>query len=350
MKKLSRFLVVWAGLVLSIPGYGQTIADAVNNAAAAYLKDTARVGLSIGVISGGKQYNSNYGETSPGSGLKPTGQSIYEIGSISKTFTALMLAHAIMDKKISLNDDIRKYLDGSYPNLQYADGSPVKVVYLIAHIARFPNNFDDTHDGIAFRQELYKMKLDTLKPFRYAYSNAGYQLLGYILENAYHKSYEDLLKQLITGPLGMRDTKVMFSKTDSPLMLYGYNAKKQRAPNMQAAFPGAGAIRSTMHDMMIYMDYEMKEPDVYVKMTHRALFGNVDNNANTIPWTIGRNRDWDFFMREDGGTRGYRTFLTLFPDYQTGIMLLTNQTDESAGQALYDLTNTIFKAIKTADY
>ncbi|MES2277708.1 MAG: serine hydrolase domain-containing protein [Bacteroidota bacterium] len=322
----------------------------VHRAALVYMSDTARVGLSIGVIANGKSYIYNYGRVSPQSASLPSAHSLYEIGSITKTFTALMVAHGIAEKKMDLNEDIRKYLKGNYPNLQYGNGEPVKLVYLLAHIGRFPRFFTKPVDAgfttADLDNELHQIKLDTLKPYRYQYSNAGYQLLGQILENVYGQTYDELLKRYITGPLQMVSTKVNIPATDAPWLLNGYNAKKQIMPAMANALPGAGSIKSNMQDMLKYMDYQLKEPDAVVKTTHRPLYGTPETGENAMPWVINRNSNWDYFIREDGGTRGQRCFMAMFPDYQVGILLLSNQTDDNAGEKLYEAYNAIFNALK----
>jgi D-alanyl-D-alanine-carboxypeptidase/D-alanyl-D-alanine-endopeptidase len=174
--------------------------SAIDKLVTDYMKWGKRVGISLGVNYKGQSFTYNYGETSPGSGILPSERSVYEIGSITKTFTGLLMAHAITEHRIALSDDIRKFLPGSFPNLQYPNGDPVKVGYLLAHTAQFPNSFGDVNGTVnrndAFIDSLRKVKLDSLKSFRYRYSNVGYQLLGLILENVYKKSYADLISRL----------------------------------------------------------------------------------------------------------------------------------------------------------
>src|SRR5437588_6073830 len=84
-----------------------------------FMNDTSRVGVSVGVYINDKTFIYNYGTTQKGKNIKPTNSTIYEIGSVTKTFTGILLAQAIVDKKVKINDDIRKYLEGDYPNLSY---------------------------------------------------------------------------------------------------------------------------------------------------------------------------------------------------------------------------------------
>src|SRR5208282_2406421 len=82
--------------------------DAVVSAAAAsFMSNPGKMGLSVGVLDHGQMYRYNYGEIAPGSGKAPTSATLYEIASISKTFTALILAHALAEHRMNLNDDIR---------------------------------------------------------------------------------------------------------------------------------------------------------------------------------------------------------------------------------------------------
>jgi len=212
------------------------------------MKNPGKVALSVGVIYNGAFYKYNYGETSPGSGKMPSSNTLYEIGSITKTFTALPLAHAINEKKIGLNDDIRKYLKGDYPNLQYANGQRVKIAYLVNHIARFPRNTAKSLDSLFteddFYKELHAVKLDTLQPYKYSYSNFGYQVLGNILENAYSLTYDQLIKKYITGPLDMSEIQVY--QAGRVNLIRGYNPDKKKMPDIPAIYPAAGSLRSNI--------------------------------------------------------------------------------------------------------
>jgi CubicO group peptidase (beta-lactamase class C family) len=171
--------------------------------------------------------------------------------------------------------------------------------------------------------------------------------LGRILENIYEKTYDELLSREITGPLHMVSTGVTAESKSLTYGTNGYDAQGKPMPPSADSLPGAGAIRSTIDDMNIYMQYQLKEADPLVKLTHHPLFGDLENGENALPWAVGRTRDWDYYIREDGGTKGYRSFMVLYPDYQVGIMLMTNQTDDNAGRKLYEMTSAIFKEVKT---
>ncbi|NNU34491.1 beta-lactamase family protein [Mucilaginibacter sp. S1162] len=192
---------------------------AVDSVARQYFRDPNSAGLSIGIIKNGKRYIYHYGETKKQTGMLPDNATVYEIGSITKTFTATLLAHAVLENKVSLTDDIRKYLAGSYPNLEF-NGRPITLQDLANHTSRLPELPEDigsqaafnplmpefNYDSARFYTALHKVKIDTLPGYKFLYSNWGYALLGHILENVYQQPYAVLLRNYITKPWGMNNT------------------------------------------------------------------------------------------------------------------------------------------------
>ena len=357
---MKNFLLTILSLAFGSQLFAQAISDnplktrldsVVDKAAKNYMKDNNRVGFSIGFIANNKKYTYNYGETAIGSKKLPTAQSIYEIGSLTKTFTGLLVAHAVQEGKMDYQADIRRYLPEGFSNLQYPNGAPVKLIYLIAHVSKFPNSFKEDPNGAPFTEEyflknLHEIKLDSLKEFKYAYSNVGYQLLGYMLERIYQKSFNDLVQQYITQPLKMNNTKIVFPEQVQGNILKGYTAQKEEAPAQPTTFVGAGGLRSTLNDMLNYLQYQIEEKDPLVKLSHRITSGNIDEEAHAFQWAIGKTWNWDNYIRTDGGTRGFRSFCMMYPDYNLSFIVLSNQTDNSAGGGLYRITAAIFNELK----
>jgi serine-type D-Ala-D-Ala carboxypeptidase/endopeptidase len=316
-----------------------------------YMKNSNRVGLSIGIGYKGRTFMYNYGETSPGSGVLPTPHSIYEIGSVTKTFTGLLVAQAITEGKLSLNDDIRKYLPGSFPNLQYPSGDPVKLGYLLAHTAQLPNSFGDVlSQNITepvFLDSLHTVKLDSLKGFRYNYSNVGYQLLGLILENVYRLKYADLLSRYITVPLKMSQTGLNSGGTKALTVLKGYGANREEVNSMPVSMPAAGSLGSSVADMLKYLHHQNEEKDPAVRLSHRVIVGDVDQGAHAFQWELGKTWSWDQYIRIDGGTRGFRSYCVIYPLKKIEVVVLSNQKDDSAGLELYKIATGIYNTLKS---
>jgi serine-type D-Ala-D-Ala carboxypeptidase/endopeptidase len=320
--------------------------SAIDRLVLTYMKEGNRVGLSLGVSVKGRTYFYNYGETSPGSGQLPTARSVYQIGSITKTFTGLLIAQAVTEGKLNLNDDIRTYLPGHFPDLQYSNGDPVKVAYLLAHTAQFPASFGDMATEQAFLDSLRTIRLDSLRGFRYRYSNIGYQLLAVIAERIYQQPYAALVRRFITTPMGMTQTKLTYAATERTLLLKGHDVNRQAVDDTALTVPGAGGLSSSVSDLLRYLQFQSAEKTAAVRLTHRILVGDVDKEAYGFQWAIGKTWGWDQYMRIDGGINGFRSYCVMYPLREVSIVLLSNQKDDTAGFGLYKIATGIYAALK----
>jgi hypothetical protein len=163
----------------------------VDSLALDYLKDPGNSSLSIGLVTDGKVESFFYGETKKGTGKLPDGHSLYEIASISKTFTGIMLAHAVNQHKMALNDPLIKYLTGNYPGLQFK-GEPIRMIHLGNHTSGLPSlpanldkqpGFDPANPYVNYNKDmidqyLKTFKLDTLPGTKAVYSNLAFGILG----------------------------------------------------------------------------------------------------------------------------------------------------------------------------
>jgi len=105
-------------------------------------KKSGSYSVSIGIIKDGKQYTQHFGEIDKNKGNTATDSTYFEVASITKLFTGYLLAEAVLEKKINLEDDIRTYLTDSYPNFEY-NGRPIKVKNLISYESALPANLPD---------------------------------------------------------------------------------------------------------------------------------------------------------------------------------------------------------------
>lgn len=217
----------------------------VDKAARSYFKNLKTVGLSVGVVKDGSFYVYNYGEAEKGGGKLPTADSFYEIGSITKTFTGILLAQAVADGKVKLDDDIRRYLDGSYPNLEFQN-LPVTLRHLATHTSGIPSATDNVKDinylnpwenfsGEQLLDALHRVKLDRRAGEKFEYSNSAVGLLGNILERVYGMSYEKLVKKYIAEPAGMKETKISLSEAEMRRFVKGHNNEGRISPTGMCA-------------------------------------------------------------------------------------------------------------------
>lgn len=297
------------------------------------------VGVSIGVLVNDKRYFYNYGEAEKGSGTAPKQSTIYEIGSISKTFTATLLADAVSRGKIKLEDPVNKYLPDSVPAIAY-NGTPVTVLSMINHssgIPRMPGNFDfdaalndpykDYDDKKLF--SFYK----TFSPTRkagddYEYSNLAVGTVGVILEKVNNTQYENLLFKTICEPLAMHDTREYLRPQDSARFAKGYDNGQYAAPWNFKAFMGAGGIRSTAEDMLLYAEAQLgKAPaqlNKAIQITHTPTF-TKGNTTVAMGWHIIKPGN-DKLLFHNGGTGGYRSYLAVNPQKKFAVVMLSNTT------------------------
>lgn len=314
----------------------------VDHAVLPLTQDQPWVGFSVGVVKDGQIYRFNYGRTAKDKDEVPSEHTLYELGSVTKTFTSIILANAVLEKKVSLDDDIRRYLKGDYPNLEY-NGKPIRLLHLVNLTSSLPNNMPDIsslkrsdsifyavvklneHYGREdFFRDLHSVKLDTVPGLVPRHSNAAAELLGFILENVYQTSYEALVKKYITGPLKMEHTYLTVPADQSALLAKCYNEKGLTQPYIIPNAGAAGGMKSCMDDMVRYVSFQLDENNAAVKMTHQVAWGDVNTFALGLNWFMG-TFDGKRQVRMDGTTFGFTSYCLLYPDLHFGVFLMTNE-------------------------
>ncbi len=338
----------------------------VHTSAQTFMDDKRAVGVSIGIFNDGKTFTYNYGEVEKGSRTLPSHRTLYEIASITKTFTGTLLAHAVVEQHVQLDDDVRIYLDDEYPNLAF-DGQPVKLVHLINHTSQLPFMLPDRpelfehpdpielpkmlvhlsqrYTRTNFFADLHQVQLDTVPGVAFKYSNAAAQLLGYILERVYGMSYEQVVTAKITGPLHMQDTKISLSHAERGRLATGHyedgSAALYDTPHSQAA----GALYSSTSDMLEYVAFHLNETHEVVRLSHQPTWGDIHTSAVGLNWQLqmtaaGQRRIW-----QSGGSFGFSSYCVVVPDVQLGVVLLANEADRTTQGRLASMANTIQGAI-----
>jgi CubicO group peptidase (beta-lactamase class C family) len=176
----------------------------VDKAVRPYMMKKQTVGMAIGVLMDGKVSFYGYGETDRGNGVIPDQHTLFEIGSITKTFTTTLLELAAVDGKLSLDEPVNKYLPDSIPALVY-DGIPVTLKTMANHTSGLPRDPPNLHPPDPanefkgyYNQDLFSFyrhfRLTQRPGKRFAYSNLAVGTLGVILEEVYRQSYETLVR------------------------------------------------------------------------------------------------------------------------------------------------------------
>jgi CubicO group peptidase (beta-lactamase class C family) len=333
-----------------------------------FIVQQSKVGISIGIYHKGEIATYNYGSTQLEKQELPTNRTLYEIGSISKTFMGTLLAKAVKDGKLKMNDDIRMYLEGSYPNLEYK-GTPIRLYQLVSHISGLPFFMPDSptlfknpnYDSLPFvitriqqnyskqqfLDDLHKVKLDTVPGFQFHYSNAGAQLMKYILEKVYNKPFEKILEVNICRPLAMGNTNVIFSKNNVRLLAKGYDEKGHQMPYNPPMLDAAGGVYSNVTDMLYYLKYHLNELDEVVTLSHMITTGKISDYAVGLNWQEKLNAEKKRKLWQSGGTFGFSSYCVVYPELDIAIVLLTNESDQKAQSELEDIANMIYQKISS---
>jgi CubicO group peptidase (beta-lactamase class C family) len=314
-----------------------------------FMFESKSVGLSIGILKDGKQYFYNYGETVKGNKQLPTNKNLYEIGSVTKTFTGILLAKAVTEGKLKLTDPVNKYLPKNAALLIY-DGDTAKLVHLSNHtsgLPPLPGNFDMTneinpykdYDEAKLLAYLKTAKLQRKPGTKHEYCNLGVGLLGYILSKMYKMPFEEMVTKFITSKAGMTDTREFLLKKDSALFMQGYNAALQKQSQWDlGALTAAGSLRSNTDDMLKYAQLNLETADPVLQkataLSHVSTFTNGQQQI-ALNWFI-QNWGWGNILFHSGATGGYRSFLAVNPVTKNAVIILCNSFTniDAAGVAL----------------
>lgn len=320
-------------------------------------------GLSIGIIAQGERHTFNFGRIDRHAATAPSARTIYELASLTKSYTGMLLAQAVTDGKLALDDDVRRYLPGSFPNLAF-EARPIRIADLASHTSGLPKNLPAFPQGAsprelvrrqgvvtrrAFLEALAEARLATAPGTAFAYSNAGAQLAGIVLERVYGLPYEELVRRFITVPHAMPDTGMTVPPRDGARYAQRYDGKGAAMPELSfwRDLPAAGFLKSTVNDQLNYLQWNLDESDPVVALAHRVTFRHTEERGDDIGlfWFANRTADGRRLVRHAGGSFGTTTFELLYPDANIGVVLLANDADASTEKALCEMADRLAGAL-----
>ncbi len=361
MKNLSVFLLI----LMSVKNFSQDKKDVytiMDTNAWRLMQKSGAYSVSVGIVKDGKIYTKHYGEIDKGKGNKADDNTYFEIASVTKLFTGQLLAKAVLDGKISLEDDIRKFLKEDYPNLQY-QGTPVKIKNLISYTTALPRSlpdedklFENPTDETPFlirnleadysREQFYKdlknVKLDTIPGTKYKYSNLSLELTGIILENVYGKDVETLYNENIFSGLGMNHTKFTLGKNE--YLADGYYGNGRLMPHFSSNLWGSTGARtkSTLGDLMKFLKDELYSKSKVVKESQKNI-ENSKENWHGYFWDDYYISEYGKVGFKHGGAFGTQTWFTIYPEYNIGICMIINVSVPGGGYTLQNAASEIME-------
>lgn len=353
-----------SGYMGSSGSINRAIEYSMDNSAEMILENPQIHSISIGVYKDGATYMNFYGEVDKGRRYRANHNSIFEIGSVTKTFTAYLTAKAVLDGKMSLTDDIRDYLDGSYPNLTYKN-RPILVKDILTHTSGLHREqFSETLEKIFsrevtesernaiaqynsndLREDLKNFKLGCKpgKNFRYSGFVAP-EVLALVLENVYEKSYNELLNEFILNKAKMPNTVMEVSEKDKKHVLNGYTTNHQLVKPMQMPLTGAGGgLKSTVPDMLRYIEFLLSEKNkpLIQEMQKPLFFDEEDEENYGYFW----NAEGEDLLYHTGGTGGSLNWLVLLPTLDAGFTISFNYNGDGGDDAISDLASMLISDI-----
>lgn len=311
---------------------------AVDRVVSPYIQTKGNVGISVAVWYKGKSFFYNYGERKVGSKILPNNHTLYDIGSITKTFTSTLLAIAVQQRLLTLETPIAKFLpDSLTENLGLKN---ITFKQLANHTSGLPRDVDNFGSTITDADQPFgNYSVDMLYSFlknyklakatgKYEYSNLGVGLMGAILETVFHNSYRKLVEEHITSQLAMNETVIEIDTTKFKNLAQGYNLYYQPVPfyRMQAMEP-AGAVKSSTYDLLTYAKAQLSSHDEILdsalRLTHKVSYERVPNKIG-LGWQY--LEDHKNVLNHDGGTGGYFGSICIDLKENIGVVILTNNT------------------------
>jgi serine-type D-Ala-D-Ala carboxypeptidase/endopeptidase len=301
-------------------------------------------GIVIGVYDHGQSKILAYGTAQP--------DSMFEIGSLTKTFTGLILAQMVLQKKVAFDDPVRALLpDGTVIKPLGAEITLLDLATQHSGLPRMPDNFHPASAANPYvdyhAEQMYaymnKHGVGRANETIFLYSNFGFGLLGQALSVRAGIPYGQLVKNEVIDPLHMDDTAITLSPTQQSRLIQGHDVQNHPASRWDFdAFAGAGALASTASDMLKYLEANLHPekistagaaPDspAAIAQDHQLRGTGIGPAKVALAWLYNEQTKIYF---HDGGTGGYSSFAAFLPTDDRAIVVLYNRSDVTTGNPL----------------
>lgn len=334
----------------------KTLHNCVSDKILPFFEKNYHVGMVVAAVYDDKTDITGYGSTSINSGIIPDEKTVFEIGSITKLFTASILSSFVETGKLDLDTSALKLLKSPPSDISdRKEKSEITLRHLVTHtsgLSRMPfdifspsqmwagvsgGNSYSGYTSEKIKKIFAGSGLKSIPGEELRYSNIGYGLLGTLLSDYSGKPYENLVKDRICMPLGMNATGIE-SDPQNLKLAHGYRAyfrlgkiylaQESEPWNFAEGMAGAGGLRSTAQDMLLFLKANMGRKDIkgldFLSSTHEILFEDKDLSVG-MGWfqdklPVSGNK----ILFHDGISGGYASFIGMTEDRRFGIVILTN--------------------------
>jgi D-alanyl-D-alanine-carboxypeptidase/D-alanyl-D-alanine-endopeptidase len=297
------------------------------------------VGIVAGLITPDGRRLVSYGTFEKGGARRVDGDTLFEIGSVTKVFTSLLLADMVRRGEVTLDDPVAKYLPAG-TKVPERGGKQITLADLATHTSglprlptnmesRDPNNPYADYDAARLYAFLAGYQLPRDIGSKFEYSNLGAGLLGHALSRRAGMDYETLVRARITGPLHMDNTVVTLTPALKARLATGYDPSLEPASNWDlGVLQGAGALRSSANDLLKLLAAELGyaptplKPDMDAMLATRRSMG-APRAEQALGWEVLSLPQGEI-VNHGGGTGGYRTYVAFDLKRRVGVVVLSN--------------------------
>jgi CubicO group peptidase (beta-lactamase class C family) len=310
-------------------------------------------GLVVGIVSEEGQQIIKYGKQCLG-GKAVGGKTLFELGSVTKVFTSILLADLIRRGEMNLDDPIEKFLPKEVKVPAWEE-IRITLLHLATHTSGLPNTpqiktEEESIPGyINFsKHKLYNFlshyTLSRQPGIQFEYSNIGFGLLGHLLSLKTKKPYDQLVEERICRPLGMNNTRRELSPEMNRRLAVGYFLDGQQAKHshLPPILAGAGGLRSSVDDMLSFLaaNLGLESSPLFNVMqeTHKGRYSiSKDIVKVGFSWIVVQEEDIHIVFH-GGDKDGYRAFIGFDPRKKIGVVVFANFEDKIDDISLYALT------------
>ncbi|RZS93581.1 serine hydrolase domain-containing protein [Aquimarina brevivitae] len=342
-------------LLVSTQGsFAQNIERYVDSISKKHFENKNNAGLSIGIIKNHKQNAFYYGGKYTNQLKDVDSTTLFEIGSVTKLYTTFILASLEYENKINRSDLLSKYL----PNNITKDkdwASKVKLVDLATHTSGLPafdstkslvqlDGFDENNPYGMFTKEFMFSILketDTLDNYgKVKYSNFGIGILGLAMAESQKTKFSYLFENYIIKKLKLKSTYLNLTENNLTDVAIPHRKQESMPLIHLAELSPSGSIKTTMPDLLKFLKVHI-QPEVDQEKLVQSLLANQLTNSEQkvgLGWGIHKIKDETVYFH-NGGTYGSSSIVIIVPTKNTGVAILSNNSDE--GQ----LTNYALKIV-----
>lgn len=340
----------------SVSAAAQPYSEQESGAVEAFVNATfagSEFAMVVGMIDENGTHVFGAGPLDNGTNMTADGDTLFEIGSVTKTFASLLLLEMAHRGEVQPDDPVWKFLPDEVRVPDY-QGTPITLENLAAQDSGLPFNATNHIDADTLTSynaysvsDLYEFLsgyvLTEAPGTRFTYSNVGFSLLGHVIDRISGSGFESLLIDRVLDPLDMADTRITLSAEQASRMAAGHGADGERTGNYDfQVMQAAGALNSSVNDMLKYLAAQLGTSQTpllsVIEQSHETRHENQPNVGKTaMPW-IDRNvfqPDGANFLGHAGGSPGYSAFAGFDKGLQRGVVVLTNQTLQEADRRVW---------------